>query len=188
MASAYGTLANEGVYAEPYVVSRVTDLLDREVFAAKPHPVRALDPEVANEAAGVLRDVVERGTGKRARALGRPAGGKTGTTDEYRDAWFAGFTKQLSAAVWLGYSPVSKPMDGIHGLRHVFGGSLPAEIWLRTMRRALAGEPVLDLPKVVRDREPSPAATIVATPSVEPQPTSDVPRRCRRYPERCRPG
>jgi membrane peptidoglycan carboxypeptidase len=87
------------------------------------------------------------GTGKRAQGLGRPAAAKTGTTDDYRDSWFAGFTPQLSTAVWIGYPKARIPLLNIHGLPRVYGGSLPAEIWTRFMLAALEGKPVIDFPE-----------------------------------------
>jgi membrane carboxypeptidase/penicillin-binding protein len=95
----------------------------------------------------VLEQVITRGTGKRALRLGRPAGGKTGTTDLYKDSWFAGFTPQLSTVVWIGY-PQPRPLMNIHGMPKVYGGSLPCEIWTRYMIAALAGQPVIDFPHV----------------------------------------
>jgi penicillin-binding protein 1A len=147
MASAYATLANGGTLYRPYAVSKVTDRAGTVLWTAEPKPIPALEPEIANKARAVLEQVIENGTGRRARALGRPAGGKTGTTDFYKDSWFAGFTPQLSTAVWLGY-PTPKPLDNIHGLRHVYGGSLPCEIWTRYMRAALSGKPVVTFPDV----------------------------------------
>jgi penicillin-binding protein 1A len=147
MASAYATLANGGTAYAPYAVAKVTDRAGKVLWTTEPKGIRALEPDVANKARAVLEQVIERGTGTRARRLGRPAGGKTGTTDFYKDSWFAGFTPQLSTAVWLGY-PTPRPLDNIHGLRHVYGGSLPCEIWTRYMTAALAGETVMSWPDV----------------------------------------
>jgi penicillin-binding protein 1A len=146
MASAYATLAAEGIAHRPYAVVRVLDR-DKELFRNSSKPVRALEAEVANKTTAVLERVVMNGTGKRAQGLGRPAAAKTGTTDDYRDSWFAGFTPQLSTAVWIGYPKARIPLLNIHGLPRVYGGSLPAEIWTRFMLAALEGKPVIDFPK-----------------------------------------
>ncbi len=108
MASAYGTLAAQGIAHHPYGVVRVLGS-DKELFRNSSKPVRALETEVANKTTAVLERVVMNGTGKRAQGLGRPAAGKTGTTDDYRDSWFAGFTPQLSTVVWIGYPEGADP-------------------------------------------------------------------------------
>jgi penicillin-binding protein 1A len=147
MASAYATLANGGTSYVPYAIAKVTDRAGKVIWRTEPSGTKALEPEVANKARAVLEQVISSGTGKRAQGLGRPAGGKTGTTDFYKDSWFAGFTPQLSTVVWLGY-PQPRPLNGIHGLAHVYGGSLPCEIWTRYMISALAGKPVIGFPDV----------------------------------------
>jgi membrane peptidoglycan carboxypeptidase len=86
----------------------------------------------------ILEQVVEQGTGKRARLSGRTAAGKTGTTDNYGDAWFVGYTPELAVAVWVGYPNALRPMETeFHG-EPVAGGTLPAQIWKAFMTRALA--------------------------------------------------
>ena len=87
----------------------------------------------------VLRQVIERGTGTAA-DIGRPAAGKTGTTNLYVDAWFAGYTPDLVAAVWVGYPQGSIQMTSVHGMP-VFGGTFPAQIWRNFMLAALEDVP-----------------------------------------------
>lgn len=157
MAAAHATLANGGIAIPPSSITLVSDWHGKQVVENTPAGWQAVSPDVAAQATFALRKVVEEGTGRRALRLGRPVAGKTGTTDEYRDAWFVGFTPQLSAAVWIGYSPVSKSLRGVHGLPQVYGGSLPAEIWTRTMAAALEGEPVLDFPAAFIEDSISPA-------------------------------
>jgi membrane peptidoglycan carboxypeptidase len=101
-----------------------------------------LEPAVAYLATDVLRGVISRGTGTAA-GIGRPAAGKTGTTQKYRDAWFVGYTPDLVAAVWVGYPESQREMTDVHG-RKVTGGSFPAEIWAAFMRKALEGREALD--------------------------------------------
>ncbi|MFN2642492.1 MAG: transglycosylase domain-containing protein, partial [Actinomycetota bacterium] len=148
MASAYGTLANGGASMKPFAIAKVEDVRRSVVLTRAPIGKQVLEREIAEKATAVLEKVIESGTGRSALALGRPAAGKTGTTDDYRDSWFVGFTPQLSTAVWLGYPTVSRPLANIHGLPHVFGGSLPCEIWTRFMRAALADQPVVDFATV----------------------------------------
>ena len=83
----------------------------------------------------ILEDNVRYGTGTRA-AFGRPAAGKTGTTDKHADAWFVGYTPDLSTAVWMGYQAGEIPMENVHGIS-VSGGSFPAEIWRLMMERTI---------------------------------------------------
>ncbi len=90
----------------------------------------------------ILKGVIKRGTGTAA-AIGRPAAGKTGTTQQYRDAWFVGYTPQLATAVWMGYPEAQTAMTSVHGVA-VTGGSFPAQMWAKFMRAALSGKPESD--------------------------------------------
>lgn len=136
MASAYATLANAGEYMTPYAVSRVEDTDRTVIDKTSPERTQAVQPAVAYLITDVLRGVISRGTG-RAAAIGRPAAGKTGTTQRYRDAWFVGYTPALAAAVWVGYPDEQREMTDVRGER-VTGGTIPAEIWRGFMRAALA--------------------------------------------------
>ncbi len=142
MASAYGTLANGGAHAVPFGVTSVKDASGEVLLATAPHTEPALDAAVAYVVTDMLRGVISRGTGTAA-AIGRPAAGKTGTTQEYRDAWFVGFTPELATSVWVGYPEAQREMTSVHG-RRVTGGSFPAEIWAAFMRAALADTPASD--------------------------------------------
>ena len=106
---------------------------------------RVLEPDLAALATSCLQRVITSGTGTAA-DIGRPAAGKTGTTSNYRDAWFVGYTPELVTAVWVGYPTEQKPMTDVHGIK-VTGGSFPAEIWAAFMKRALKGTPVSDFAK-----------------------------------------
>jgi penicillin-binding protein 1A len=149
MASAYATLANGGVRCRPFAMTRVTNPTGKVIFRADPSCSRVIDGTIAAQATAILQGVIERGTGRRNGKLpGRPAAGKTGTTEDYADAWFMGFTRQFSTAVWMGYPESTKrKLHNIHGYPRVFGGSLPAMIWNRFMRAAHTGLPVLTFPK-----------------------------------------
>jgi penicillin-binding protein 1A len=145
MASAYGTLANEGVRTTPHGILDVKDATGKIVYTEAPASERAVSAPVAYLETNMLEGVIARGTGTGA-DIGRIAAGKTGTTQAYRDAWFCGYTPQLSAAVWVGYPDAAKAMTSVHG-RSVTGGSFPADIWARFMRQALSGSPERDFPR-----------------------------------------
>ncbi len=151
MASAYSTLEREGLYQAPVLIERIEDA-DGNVLCRFPvdgvcasdadNPARpgtqVLDSEVARQVNYALTQVVENGTG-RAAQFGQPAAGKTGTTQDARDAWFVGFTCDLTAAVWMGYPGAPgeplRTMSDFRGIE-VHGGDYPAEMWAEFMRRA----------------------------------------------------
>ncbi|MFH1149071.1 MAG: PBP1A family penicillin-binding protein [Actinomycetota bacterium] len=134
MASAYGTLANNGSHALPRSISKITDANGNLVDEGKPEVNQVIDPEVATEANSILQSVVSGGTGVGAQ-IGRPQAGKTGTAEDYADAWFVGYTPDLVTAVWVGYP------QGRISMGHMTGGSLPASIWARFMGPALEDTP-----------------------------------------------
>ncbi|HRT26640.1 MAG TPA: PBP1A family penicillin-binding protein [Syntrophales bacterium] len=136
MVRAFGVLANEGKKAEPYFIRKIVDRTGSifEEHAPRVEPV--IDAKVAYITTSVLQDVVQRGTGWRVRAIGKPVAGKTGTTDEYKDAWFIGYTPSFVAGVWVGYD------DGRPLGKAEVGGVAAAPIWLYFMEKALAGQPV----------------------------------------------
>jgi penicillin-binding protein 1A len=142
MASAYGTLAASGSHAEPYSIVSVTSAAGETLLENAPQLSEVLEPAVAYLTTDVLRGVISRGTGTAAQ-IDRPAAGKTGTTQKYRDAWFVGYTPDLVAAVWVGYPEAQREMNDVHG-RAVTGGSFPAEIWAAFMRGALEGRQAVD--------------------------------------------
>jgi penicillin-binding protein 1A len=136
MASGYSTIADDGEHIPPSVVTKVTDAKGTVLYENKPVRKRVLEPEVAKAVGWTLNQVVEGGTATGAK-ISQPAGGKTGTTENYRDAWFVGFTCKLTTAVWVGY-PDGSFMKSVHGIS-VTGGSLPASIWQKYMTRATQG-------------------------------------------------
>ncbi|MDQ3537816.1 MAG: transglycosylase domain-containing protein [Actinomycetota bacterium] len=144
MASAYATLANTGIHVPPTPITKVTDADGKLLWRPAADPRVAVDPENAYLTTEALQGVVESGTGQAA-GLARPAAGKTGTTQGYRDAWFVGFTPQLAAAVWVGH-PRPRPMYGVRGVSRVEGGTFPARIWRSFMTAALADRPVRPFP------------------------------------------
>ncbi len=149
MANAYATFAAEGTRASTYVVSQVVGPNDGLLYEATVSTNTAFEADVANTVTYGLNRVVTNGTGSTARALGRPAAAKTGTTDDNKSAWFVGYTPQLATAVFMTKEdengiPVS--MSGTGGLTTVTGGSFPAAIWTLYMERALDGQPTEDFP------------------------------------------
>lgn len=136
MASAYATLADRGVYHEPKFVSKVTNA-SGDVLESGPGPSRqAVDPTIATQVNRILHEVVTMGTGTAAN-IGRPQAGKTGTTSDYRNAWFVGYTPELSTAVWVGYRDANQPLLNVEGVPEMAGGTIPARIWATYMKAAL---------------------------------------------------
>ena len=141
MASAYATIANEGVHQRPVLLTKVSHH-GATLFGNRPEGERRISEALAFQVTDVLKGVIRQGTGTAAR-IGWPAAGKTGTTQDYRDAWFVGYTRQLATAVWMGYPVREVSMLDVGGIR-VTGGSYPARIWHDFMASAMVGEPALD--------------------------------------------
>ena len=129
MASAYNAFANDGKRAEPYYVSRVEDRSGNVVFEHKPQITRGVSTQAAREVTKVLEGNVRSGTGTRARLGNQPAAGKTGTTSDFTDAWFVGYTPYLTTAVWMGNAEAPIEMRNVGGLSSVTGGTFPAQMW-----------------------------------------------------------
>jgi len=135
MVSAYGTLAAGGVRAPPYAIRRILDSRGRVLEERFPEGQQVLRPATAATLTHVLEGVVQRGTGRSARALERPLAAKTGTTQDAADAWFLGYSPSLVAGVWIGY-------DTVRSLGpHETSATLAAPIWIQFMRAALEGSP-----------------------------------------------
>jgi penicillin-binding protein 1A len=138
LASAYATLAAGGIHAEPMAIRRVVlpdGRVDEDAGWGIPKRHRAISEGTAAVVTRILEQNVQYGTGTRA-AFGRPAAGKTGTNEDHKDAWFAGYTPNLASVVWVGYTRGEIPMENVHGIS-VSGGSFPAEIWRLFMEPAL---------------------------------------------------
>ncbi|HUP70903.1 MAG TPA: PBP1A family penicillin-binding protein [Acidimicrobiales bacterium] len=145
MAAAYAAIANDGMYRPPSFVEKVADRTGKVLFEGPGKGTRAVSAQTARVATQVLRAVVDRGTGTAARQRSRQVAGKTGTSQEWENAWFVGYTPQLSTAVWMG-SPVGNvPMKNVGG-RNVTGGSYPARIWGAYTAAALGDAPVVNFP------------------------------------------
>ena len=145
MASAYSSFANQGFHTPPIAITKVTDAKGKVIEENQPKSESAISPVTAYMVTEILSDVIRFGTG-RAANIGRPSAGKTGTTENFGDAWFAGYTPNLSTAVWVGYPDKRLPLRNVHGIR-VYGGTFPARIWRAFMSSALSGTPAQDFTK-----------------------------------------
>ena len=136
MASAYATLADNGTYHAPKFVSKVTDGQGRVLESGPGAARQAVDPGIVLTVNRILHEVVTMGTGTEAN-LGRPEAGKTGTTSDYKNAWFVGYTPELATSVWVGYKDTNAPLLGVEGVPQMAGGTIPAQLWAAYMKAAL---------------------------------------------------
>ncbi len=168
MAAAFGVFSARGQQFPASPVVKVTGP-DGKVLEDNTtrRPKRVLTQAVADEMNSVLTGGIEFGTGVGAQ-IGRPGGtaGKTGTSEGFGDAWFVGYTPELSTSVWMGYADSRKAMENIKGVAKVFGGTLPAATWKDYMGQALAGVPPSKFPVPPRAVRPAPATA--STPSPAP--------------------
>ena len=137
MTSAYGAFANSGVWERPQLVRRVEDTEGNVLFRAEGTAVEAVSPATAFLMSSMLADVIDSGTAWKARQLGfrLPASGKTGTTNEYRDAWFVGYTPSLTAGVWVGYDTPRQILPG-----SAYAGDVAVPLWAEFMKAATRGD------------------------------------------------
>ncbi len=149
LTDAYAPFANGGYAVPPYVITAVKSV-DGKVLYQRPktEAVQVIDPTNVGMMNTMLSDTLSRGTGRKAAIAGWPAAGKTGTTNDSRDAWFVGYTANLTAGVWLGN-------DDYKPTKRMTGGSLPAEIWNRFMVEAHQGVAVANLPGDYSFRDPA---------------------------------
>jgi penicillin-binding protein 1A len=170
LASAYLTLADDGTKVEPYAIVRIENTKGDVLWEPdRPKPEgEVVKPDYARAVTYALRGVIKGGTGKAA-DIGRPAAGKTGTTQDNVDAWFAGYVPGYAAVVWMGYPDASRPMDDVQG-RSVTGGSFPAQIWSRFMKKAMEGRDPTDFPAPPDEllKASKAAGLSVAPPEVDP--------------------
>ena len=146
VANAYATFAAQGVYAKPFLVTSVIGPNKGVLYEATPQTQEVFSKDVMADLTYALKSVVNGGTGSAALSLGRPAAGKTGTSQSNASAWFAAYTPQLSASVAFFRDSASESLNGIGGLTSVTGGTFPARIWTAFMKGALKGEPVMNFP------------------------------------------
>jgi membrane peptidoglycan carboxypeptidase len=146
VASAYATFAAQGIYSKPYLIASVTGPNKGVLFEGEPQTQEVFDKDVMADLTYSLKATVTGGTGAAALALGRPAAGKTGTSQSNASAWFSAYTPQLAASVALFRDSASESLNGIGGLTSVTGGTFPARIWTAFMKGALKGEPIMSFP------------------------------------------
>ena len=180
MASAYATLAAGGLHTTPTSIAKVYGSNGGVLYELHATPVRTIDQDIVANVDIALQQVVTQGSGFRAQALGRPAAGKTGTTNNNVSAWFVGYTPQLATAVNMfkptpdGASNLSMRGVGSSDPNHaVTGGGFPAAVWTAYMKDALKDQKVLPFPTptVTASASPSATATQSLTPSATPTPT-----------------
>jgi penicillin-binding protein 1A len=153
MASAYATFAGGGIHREPYAVERVERVSYGETEGLYDHRIAGRRVMTGNQAAvanAVLRGVVVDGTASMFHDLDEEIGhtsvGKTGTTNDFVDAWYVGYTPRLCTSVWVGYPEGRRSMVGVHGLEEPNGETLPMDVWSAYMDRATEGDPDLGFP------------------------------------------
>ncbi|RFU84626.1 penicillin-binding protein [Streptomyces triticagri] len=173
MAEAYATLANHGRHGPYTLVERITKD-GKEIDLPDGNTRQAVDREAADTTTSMLRSVVDGGTGTAAQAAGRPAAGKTGTAEEDKAAWFAGYTPDLATVVAvMGQDPdtaVQTPLYGALGEARINGGGFPARIWAQFTREALEGEPVRDFDLRMQDGADEPPPPVPPEEQPEPEP------------------
>lgn len=165
MANAYSTFANSGLHVPPVMVERIVRSDGTLLWEHVHHQRRVLSADIADTITDVLVSATSAGTGRSAALPGRPVAGKTGTGTGLRDAWFVGYTPQMSTAVWVGFPDEEIAMEPPNTPIAVFGGSYPAQIWRAFMEPALEGEPVYDF-------RPPPTSTTVRAPAAPSGPAT----------------
>jgi penicillin-binding protein 1A len=145
MTDVYATFADGGVHHSPLAFESIRGPNGNEIPVSSKGR-RVLRPNVAAQLTYALQGVVQHGTGTAAALGSRPVAGKTGTAENFQDAWFCGYVPQLATCVWVGYPKAEIPLLGVEGVGEVAGGTLPAEIWHAYMEGAVANLPVKDFP------------------------------------------
>jgi len=169
--SAFTVFPDDGIRIDPHMIRRVTSYGGALLEQSHPAVHNVLEPDVARTMTAMLEDVVQHGTGMAARALGRPAGGKTGTTNDFTDAWFMGFTPEITAGVWVGYDDKSVSLG-----KPETGAVAALPIWLQFMQGALAGKPIEDFQNVIPlEKVALTKSVIVDTPDSAPTETGEAP-------------
>jgi penicillin-binding protein 1A len=150
MATAFGVFAADGLRVEPTMFTTIEKHDGTVVVDQKPSIEQVLEPEVARQVTTALTEVVKRGTAQQAR-IGRPIAGKTGTSQDHRDAWFVGYTPDLVTSVWVGFAETNLPMEEPYTPYTITGGTWPARIWALYASNVLGGTAYSQLPEVGED-------------------------------------
>jgi membrane peptidoglycan carboxypeptidase len=146
VANAYATFAAQGIRSKPYLVSQVIGSNKGVLYEATPSTEEVFSKDVMADLTYALKGTILGGTGAAALALGRPAAGKTGTSQSNASAWFSAYTPQIAASVSFFRDNATQSLNGIGGMTSVTGGSFPARIWTQFMKGALKGQPVMSFP------------------------------------------
>jgi penicillin-binding protein 1A len=173
MASAYATIANDGRRVEPTSISKVVSNDEKVLYMAPEHPEgkQVISEDIANEATGIMIGDVTEGIAKDAYLGDRPVAGKTGTSENFFDAWFIGFTPELVTGTWMGYAEGEQTLEYIldyarklHGLS---GGITPAKIWKTYTQSIMRGEPIeqFDGVKIPERADPAPEPSVKNDPA-----------------------
>ena len=173
LVTAYAPFANGGVRVQPHAIIRIETPTGKVLYQRKGSSFgRVIDPAHVGMMNAMMQETLLTGTGRRAELRGVQAAGKTGTSQEYKDGWFVGYTSQIVAGVWLGN-------DDSSPTKRMSGGNLPAEIWARFMREAVRGTPDAPLPGIAQSRgssTPPPTESASARTAAPPnQPRQIVP-------------
>jgi penicillin-binding protein 1A len=142
MATAFTVFPSLGFQPKPYFIRKIEDYDRVKQEQSEPQTRKVLDPEIAQQMLRLLQDVVQEGTAKAARSLNRPLGGKTGTTNDFADAWFVGFSPSITTAVWVGFD--SKKTLGDKEA----GAVVALPIWMQYMQEVLKDKPIDPFPTV----------------------------------------
>ena len=159
LTSAYGVFANQGLQLNPYSITMVKNLDGQILEQHRFEPRQAIDKEVAYLVTNMMIDVIQQGTGRQAKIIGRPLAGKTGTTNSFNDAWFVGFAPNLATGVWVGF-------DGVRTLGRLESGAHAAlPIWTNFMTKGLKQLPVMtfEIPEGIRFVEVEPNTGVLAS-------------------------
>ncbi len=168
--SAFTVFPDDGIRIDPHMIRRVTSYDGALLEEAHPEVHDVVSPEVARTMTAMLEEVVQFGTGIQAKQLGRPSAGKTGTTQDYTDAWFIGFTPQITSGVWVGYDDKQISLG-----KKETGARAALPIWMQFMKNALEGQPEVEFANVVPlEQQANEHEVHVDTPDTAP--TEDEPR------------
>jgi penicillin-binding protein 1A len=162
--SAFTVFPDDGIHIEPHDIRRVLTYDGAILEEPRPKITDVIEPQVAQTMTAMLEDVVQFGTGVRAKALGRPSGGKTGTTNDFTDGWYIGFTPQITAGVWVGNDDKRISLG-----KKETGAQVALPIWLEFMQQATQGMPVENFPNVTPLEKIAPTQQVqVDTPDTAP--------------------
>src|SRR5271165_5503135 len=183
--SAFTVFPNDGIRIDPHMIRRVTSYDGALLEEAHPEVHDVISPDVARTMTAMLEEVVQFGTAIKARSMGRPAGGKTGTTQDFTDAWFIGFTPQITAGVWVGFDDKQISLG-----KRESGAQAALPIWIEFIERGMAGMPAVEFANVVTleeqaadhlvhvdvpDTQPEEEVPLLAKPKAPPPPPSTGP-------------